>query len=524
MPTETNLPFEPNLDAFSGWLAGLPLKDRERYASLFSGLQALNEANPDPEFYFKALEQIHRPVFQAVDSLSAAFLGKPLPLEPGIRKLAKLSAQFQGELAHGYYTLTQARRFSRIFSVEDQGKILHRALLSYGQMLLRLALMYETYSRSTWLRMNELYRLAERENLSGRSEPCPELAHAAACSVEELYLRAVAFRLAAPYRLRQGDIQRVFDTVQRHGHLLAFGREPLEEGKKADFVVDLDSGEMPASLSRGTAVGKGDLRYVFVEPLRRILATQSWSPLNKEEGFSADLSNHLQVRLGASPEFLPDKKSLASILFAGYKHLVGAVARRGARPAFNLQPLDEHVLPISGGGSSKTTGAFGFLSETARPALNMPEVQADTANGLPCSVYPARIPGFYLVQAPGLELRSGQLLGLFTDGKLIQFGQICPGRVEAASNAYGFELLTSQVSLVRVNFDSAPKRHYKCFFSPAGEGRFSLITEPLRLRGGDGMGIDEEGYGVMVRYRVAKMLEKSAEFCQFEIIPETPGQ
>jgi hypothetical protein len=44
----------------------------------------------------------------------------------------------------------------------------------------------------------------------------------------------------------------------------------------------------------------------------------------------------------------------------------------------------------------------------------------------------------------------------------------------------------------------------------------------LRLRGGDGLGIGSQE--VAERYLVAKMLEKTADFCQYEIMLEPVGK
>jgi hypothetical protein len=342
--------------------------------------------------------------------------------------------------------------------------------------------------------------------------------------VEQLYLRMLVFRLAAPYRMGQDDIQRVFDLVQQHGAFFSLSHHAAEEGKQADFAVDLDSGAMPCSMSREQGEGKEDLRYVFLGRLRRTFAALGRPPLNKDSGVSAGLSSHLQIRLGESLDFLPDTKSRGSNLFAGYKNLASAMARPEAAPDFKLQALDEHTLPIASAESSKTSGTFRASAAQAKPPPSMVEGQVNVADGFPCHVYPASVPGFYIIEAHGLELRAGRLVGLFTHDKLVQFGLVCPGLVENISNAYGFELLAVQVGLVKARFDAYPRKRHRCFLSNMGNGRLSLITEPLRLRGGDAMGIEQQSQGSVERYRVAKMLEKTAEFCQFEIVAETPGQ
>ncbi|MFM8332239.1 MAG: hypothetical protein ACKN9T_11165 [Candidatus Methylumidiphilus sp.] len=520
------LPFEPNLDYLSRWLAGLPTGERERFARLFSGLQALNAAKPEPAFYCAALELFSAPVFKAGEALTAQFLGKPLPLEPGVRKLAKLSAQFHAELAQGYYAITQAARFREAFDLDSQGRIIHAALRSYNLMLLRLALMYESASSSIWLRLNELYHLAERNGLLGWAQACPELSHPAPCCVEELYVRMLAFRLAGPYRLGQAEIQQVFDIVQRNAHTVTLGREPATEQKRADFVVDLDSGGAPSSLSHedGAPAGEGDLRYAFMEPLRKVFDALARPPLNRSSGFSAGLSNYVQVRLGGGGlGFLPGKKSRNSTVVAGYVNLVAAMSSGNeAQANIKLLALDEHDLLAARIELSKSSGTFNQPHPLA--VQPFPALPDKTSSGFVCQVSPAHAPGFYVIESPGVPLPVANLLGLFTDGKLIQFGIICPGRNPNVPNDYGFELLAVQVSLVKVFYDASPRKAYPCFFSNMGEGRFSLITRPVRLRGGDGMAVRTQVLGPLERYRISRLLEKTAEFCQFEIVPEASVQ
>jgi hypothetical protein len=516
-----DLPFEPNLDSLSGWLAGLPSKDRERYAGLYAGLQALNAAKLPPSFHLQALEQFRPLVFEAAANLTSMFLGKPLPLEPAIRKLAKLSAQFHSELGIGYYAISQARGFARHFNADEQGKIIHRLLRCYAQTLLCSALMYEAAASSTWQRLNEAYRLADRSNLLSTTEACPELANQAPCSAEQLYVRLQVFRLMGPYRMSQDDIQKAFDLVQQYGNSVLLSSFWAEEGKKADFSVDLNSGAAPQSLSRQHSGTAGDLRYLFLGSLRRTFEALGRPPLNKDATVSSGLLNYLRIRLGESPSLLADTKSRNSTLLAGYKNLVQTMTQPETKAGLTLQPLDEHELPPTSSETSKTTGKF---NTAAKPLSGMAKPTGSANESLACHVYPASLPGFYVIEASGLELPSGLLLGLFTDNKLIQFGISCAAVGESAPNMYGFELLAVQVGLVKVSFDANPRKTYSCFLSSLGNnGRCSLITEPLRLRGGDGMNIMQKipGKGIE-RYRVAKLLEKTEEFCQYEIVLETP--
>lgn len=534
MPTEPpELPFDLDFDSLCHWLAALPRSDREkRYTSLFAGLFALNSASPDPEFHFQALEELSVPVFQAAASMASVAIGKPFPLAVSVRKLAKMGAQFHSELARGYSKIAQEDGFGRRFDLQEQGRIVHSALRSFNQMLLHLALMYEAPPTSLWLRLNELYHQAERENLADWSVGCPELGHAEPASVEALYLRMLVFRLVAPLRLEQTEIQRAFGIIQQYGNLVSLMPQPFLEGRKADFSVDLESSAMPASLSCHAGKMVGDLRYVCLESLRQLADRLGCPPLNKESGLSANLSKYFQIRLGSSLAPILGKNSRNSIIIAGFSNLVGAMPQVGAKLAsvdgfsdFKLLSQDEHDMPATKIASSKTEGTFKTSAWGVRPLSKGSAALGMIASGTACRVSPAETPGFYVIESPGIALPVGGLVGLFTDNKLIQFGQVCPGCNELVPHEYGFELLASDVGLARVVFDANPKKTYRCFFSGNGDGTYSLITPPLRLRGGDVLLVDRRGYGdPKERFRIARLLGKTVEYCQFEIIPESPAQ
>ena len=528
-----DLPFAPDLDSLCHWLATLPRNDREkRYSSLFAGLQALNGASLDPGFYFNALEEISVPIFQVAANLTSVVLGKPFPLELGLRKLAKLSAQFHDELARGYFKIAQEGGFGRDFDPEEQGKIIHSALRSYNQMVLRTTLMYEAIPSSLWRRINDLYRQAEQEGLSDWSESCPELSHTESASVEELYLRILVFRLVSPHRLEQAEIQAVFDLIQQHGKLVSLIGQPFEEGRKADFSVDLDSAAMPFPLFRQKDGVGEDLRYVSLGALRRLIRDLGRPPLNNDSGLSANLSNYIQIHLGAGLVPLPGKKSRMSIVIAGYSNLVHAMPHVRVKlesdegfSDFKLLSPDEHVLPTARIESSKTTGTFSLSSSLAGQPTEASAGLWKSPTAVKCRVTPADTPGFYVIESPRVALPVGGLVGLFTDNKLIQFGVVCPGCNELTPHEYGFELLASEIGLVRVVFDTSPKNPHQCFFSGMGNGRFSLITPPLRMRGGEGLLVDGLAYGgSRERHRVARLLGKTAEYCQYELVSEAGVQ
>jgi len=521
-------PFALDFESFCRWLADLPRHDRERrYTQLFAGLGALNEANVALDFHFKALEEVSVAVFQAAANLSTVILGKSFPLPTGLSRLGKLAIQFHAELASGYARIAQQVDFEKDFDQAAQGRVIHAAFRSFTQKFLLKVLLYEPLPTSFWLRLNALYLRAEQGGLCDWSEICPELACVGPVSVQALYLRILTFRLAMPHRLEQAEIQQTFDLIQQHGALIELNGQPFEEGRKADFSVDLAS-PMPSSMARLQAGEGKDLRYVYLSAFRRLLDDLGRPPRNKDSVLATSPSNILQVRLGMGLVPLPDKKSRYSIVVYGYSSLLVAMPQVATKldsedvlGDYMLLSLDEHVLPTTRIESSKTQGTFLVTGSMVKPSAEVSMGPSRMKNATTCSVSPADRPGFYIIESPAVALPPGKLVGLFTDNKLIQFGLVCPGCNELIPYRYGFELLAAEVSLVRVVLDSHPKKSYPCFFSDLGNGRFGLITPPLHVHSGDGLIAQSHGFvGVPQRYRIAKQRMKAAEFCQFELVLE----
>lgn len=520
---EMSFPSPPTLPAIEAWLECLPVSNvRESCRVLYAGLQALNAAPPGIAPYFDALEKIRPLVGKLSRNLAPVFLGKPFPLEEKSRKVAKLGGQFHAELGAGYQAIANDPAFVEAFGPEVRGRVLYRALRAFEVFYMRLALIHEVPSSRLWDNVNALYRQAESLDLLSASA---ELAH----DISAVFARMQVARLVAPNRMRQADCEWVFELLKQSGELIGLSASPEGCGG-ADYWLDLESPKPPRACALGPARGRV-LRFLTVRPLLSRIATLSQLSASLEEFIEEPLATYLQVRLGGLPDVAAEQKSRDVSLVEGFDALYDAVVGmqawggdggwNGGLAGLEIVPLNDHVGFSAGAEGSKSAGTF-VSSSTRGAGLGMVvEIPHERGEGrLFCRVRRSDTAGFYLLEPAHRSANCYGLVGLNTDNKLVQAGLAHPNtRPGAGATALTFELLQRESEAVRLRCDGSHLEVRKALWGQsAGEETMTLITLPLRLKNGEGVTVERRGRHD--RYRVARMLETSDEFVQFEIVPE----
>lgn len=511
------LPFELAPDAADSWLAGLPVDNsRERCRLLFAALQALNASGADSLLHLQILERM-RPVAELESGkLMVAFVGKPMPLEDRVRKSAKLSAQFQLELARGFEAVFDS--LPEGHDPEEMGKLLQGALLAYEQYVLRLALMYEPTSTKLWASVHGLLQRAARMGLDERKT----------LGIGAVFKRLVAFRLASANRYEQSDLRRLHELLREQADGLKLSCEACVDGAAADFAIDLTSGAIPGPPPVDNAAD-GERRFLFTGVLRRWLA-QSMQPSTPEDKrLRGDFASRLIVRLGGMPTPAPEQRARQAMVAGGWD-AVGSIASKAARLKaaggswaglgdLELMPLNDH-----GGFGSKASPARSKTDSAVQPR------GSDAFGGgaaapfggsegeYPCSVQRAEAPGFYLLETAA-KLRGGRLAAINTDNTLLQVGLVGASRAQGRGRLFAFELLANDVTPVRVLGEALPKPVAGLLGKMGGGSEaLSLLLPPTKLRSGSRLDVDSGGR--RKTYCITRLLEATAEFTQFELVPQ----
>lgn len=522
LPSELAGTFHPSeVDA---WLARLPVANtRECCRLVYAGLQALNAAKPESRLHYEGLEKIRRRVFELSQSLSAFFLGKPFPLDERVRKMAKLGAQFHAELAAGYQAITDAPDFTRTFEVHERARVLCRALESYEWFVWRLALIHEVPGSVLWAAVNALYLKAD--SLATGETPASSPKSASEIDVDAVFARIQLARVLSPSRLSQRDSAWLLEFLKRSRALMALKRS-RDETLGAGFWLDLESTVAPRVCKEVSSHG-ANVRYLALRPLLDRIAVLSQATTIGEEHIDEPLATYLQTRLGGSPSEAVEKKTREALLIAGFDAVYDACVHLrqnasapnewGGLTGLDIVPFSDHDGFAVGLDGSKSAGTF--MSVHARGFAHSVTSLFDGENRQFCYVQCTETRGFYLLESPRRVSAMPRLVGLNTDNRLIQTGLLHPlaGSEPKACKAV-FELLQSESEPVVMGSDTSQVLVHRALWGPSTDGAITtLITEPMRVRNGDGLSVKRQEK--QERYRVARVLEMTGEFMQLEVVP-----
>lgn len=271
---EQNLTVETRPRQVAEWLAALPLTNlNESSRSILDALYALNRSKVAEDTRLKLLELYRTTISNLMPALEAQFSGQPLPLPEKSRLIASQARQLQTELAYGYkiILLDHATRKLSFGSNKQLPLIVERAIGSLGRMLV---VCYQTYAPTpagVWAEMHILFTYAVEQGI--QDEAIPDHEHLS--SVNLAYKQALLLALLDPYRLMQGEVNKVLKYLTQfggHAHL-----QPLTQTSNPSgyFLVRLDSDKPPRALAHDTTVtdARTDILLNTIE-LARLLHQQ----------------------------------------------------------------------------------------------------------------------------------------------------------------------------------------------------------------------------------------------------------
>lgn len=271
---EQNLTVETQPRQVAEWLAALPLTNpNETARAVLDSLSATNRSKVATDIRLKLLELYRDAIARLLPSLELLYVGHPLPLPEKSRLIAGQVRQLQTELANGYKIVLQEHAGKRISFGNSKHLPLaaEHAIASLGQMLV---VCYQTYAPTpagVWAEMHALFMYAVEYGI--QDEPVPERERRS--SVNLAYKQALLLALLDPYRLMQGEVNKVLDYLSSfgsHAHL-----QPLVQTSNPSgfFLVRLDSDKPPRALAHEASVtdARTDILLNTIE-LARLLHQQ----------------------------------------------------------------------------------------------------------------------------------------------------------------------------------------------------------------------------------------------------------
>lgn len=266
---------QPRPSELPAWLEEHPVSDAQTNVSeLLSLLQTYNRRLMPLEARIKAHDHLHTAIKKALKMLRERYQNESLPLPEKARNHANLCLQFLDELAAGHKIIVTDLLKERAEHEIDNNLLvlsIKQAVESLGQLLLECYAQYIPYPKGLWGEIHKLYLIAETNNLhkvaaqEEGQEPDPR------ATVQLAYLRLVMLALAQPNHLMPGQIQRIYDYLEKWSAGCLLKESKVTEAKTGDIFVDLES-ELPPTIATGyTRFTLANGRFLDINPLRKRL-------------------------------------------------------------------------------------------------------------------------------------------------------------------------------------------------------------------------------------------------------------
>jgi hypothetical protein len=238
------------------WIESLPLaQSLDAGRKLCAHLAGLNRAKLDAETRLQILDVYRPTAMTALEELDAIYGKSALPLGPRAREALTLARDLAGELATGY-KITIVEKSGKLFAIGAKKQLPMLILRAMEYLVAGQRASYKSYTPvppGVWREMHQLYLHAEQEGVA------KEIVDADSKStVFDLYCEALLLSLTDPYRLVQGEADRIMAQARAYrGATATLGRERPATRASAHFVVpcDLDKPPKPALSANDDAGG-----------------------------------------------------------------------------------------------------------------------------------------------------------------------------------------------------------------------------------------------------------------------------
>ena len=225
------------------WLDTLPLQQSlDASRKICAHLAQLNRSKIDTDSRLQILD-VYRPVAAtALDELDAIYSKATLPLGQRAREALMVARDLAAELATGY-KISLVEKNAKLLGSKKNPVLVGRAMeyLSAG-----LRASYKSYTPAPpglWREMHQLYLHAEEQGME-KDVVDPE----AKATILDIYSEALLLSLTDPYRLVQGELDKIIAQARAYRGFAWLGKERPPTRSGAHFLVtcDLDKGPKPA--------------------------------------------------------------------------------------------------------------------------------------------------------------------------------------------------------------------------------------------------------------------------------------
>lgn len=198
------------------WLASLPfLNVAETGRLIFSSLKDLNRLPIDDNQRLKLMELYRQPVSTISRELRKNYVDLTVPISTKDRPVAEQVRQFQVEMAHGYLRVAQNSARNSDLSRSEQtaaALAIQRGIRYLTELLVKSYELYSPPPNGCWRDIHQLYRYAERLEVTNTPVPDSLNDTIKLSSVAHVYKQALLLAFCNPFRLPP----RMLNSIHRY--------------------------------------------------------------------------------------------------------------------------------------------------------------------------------------------------------------------------------------------------------------------------------------------------------------------
>ncbi len=267
-----------DIRAADAWFAALPKTNLGEMArQVFGALSQFNRVELPDSHRIKVAERFCSAIDYLIQNLQRHFLDTAFPLGEKADQVAALVRELDAGLAVSYKIVIE-RILGGIHEADDQRHLtiaLNRATRFLGRSLYRAVLVYQRWPADCWREMHAIFAFATKHGLAG--QPVRERlddGNSPAPTLEDWYRQAVVLAAAEPQRLRQREMEAVFENGLRWGRSLVIGGAEGAEVKPTHRLIDLSADKEPLLVERLAEPAKARFLLVDLEPLADTLRAE----------------------------------------------------------------------------------------------------------------------------------------------------------------------------------------------------------------------------------------------------------
>ena len=267
-----------DIKAADAWFGALPKTNLGEMArQVFGALTQFNRVELPDSHRIKVAERFCTAVDYLVQNLQRHFLDTAFPLGEKAEQVAALVRELDAGLAVSYKIVIE-RTLGGIHEADDQRHLtiaLNRAMRFLARSLYRAVLVYQPWPAGYWREMHAIFAFATKNGLAG--QPVRERlddSDSPAPTLDEWYRQAIVLAAAEPQRMRQREMEAVFESGLRWGKSLVIGGAEDAEVRPTHRLIDLTADREPLLVERLTEPAKSRFLLVDLGPLADALRAE----------------------------------------------------------------------------------------------------------------------------------------------------------------------------------------------------------------------------------------------------------